>query len=168
MFLRCTDNNKSDTVLQCFLSGVERYGVPNRVRSDKGLENVGVADYMLSKKSLGGHANRKKHTQPKDLNRLLRDVNDGVRAFFYNLFHYMEDQGILEPLNQTHLAALHYVFIAEINRRLSFWSDAWTGHILRAVKSSPFNLWTSGQLQNPVGLEGAEYLQNYGTEGLLD
>ena len=80
----------------------------------------------------------------------------------------MEDQGILEPLNQTHLAALHYVFIAEINRRLSFWSDAWAGQRLRTVKSSPFNLWTSGQLQNTVGLEGAEYLQNYGTEGLLD
>lgn len=50
MFLKCTDNNASETVLQCFLSGVEKYGIPNRVRTDKGMENVSVADYMLSKK----------------------------------------------------------------------------------------------------------------------
>ena len=48
MFLKCTDNNTSETVLQCFLSGVEKYGIPNRVRSDKGMENVSLADYMLS------------------------------------------------------------------------------------------------------------------------
>ena len=29
MFLKCTDNNTSETVLQCFLSGVEKYGIPN-------------------------------------------------------------------------------------------------------------------------------------------
>ena len=29
------------------------------------------------------------------------------------------------------------------------------------------NLWTSGQLQNPVGPESTENLQNYGVEGFV-
>lgn len=37
----------SETVLNGFLSGVELYGVPLQVRSDSGLENVSVADFML-------------------------------------------------------------------------------------------------------------------------
>ena len=49
MFLKCCDNNTSQTVLNCFMSGVAKFGVPVRVRSDQGLENVSVADYMLSK-----------------------------------------------------------------------------------------------------------------------
>ena len=46
-FLKCTDNNKSTTVLKCFQEGVQKFGVPLRVRSDKGLENIGIADFMI-------------------------------------------------------------------------------------------------------------------------
>ena len=45
--LDCTSSNKATIVLNSFLKGVEEYGLPMRVRSDKGLENVLVADYML-------------------------------------------------------------------------------------------------------------------------
>lgn len=48
--LKCTDNNKAGTVLDCFLSGVQNYGLPSRVRSDRGKENIQVADYMISKR----------------------------------------------------------------------------------------------------------------------
>jgi hypothetical protein len=37
--------NKSATVLECFLSGVSKFGLPHRVTSDKGLENTAVADF---------------------------------------------------------------------------------------------------------------------------
>ena len=36
-------------MLPCFLKGVETYGISSRVRSDKGKENVFVADYMIKK-----------------------------------------------------------------------------------------------------------------------
>ena len=32
----CSDNNRSDTVLDLFLKGVEKYGLPSQVRCDKG------------------------------------------------------------------------------------------------------------------------------------
>ena len=34
--LKCISNNKASTVLACFLKGVRTYGLPSRVRSDKG------------------------------------------------------------------------------------------------------------------------------------
>jgi hypothetical protein len=47
-FLQCKDNNKSAAVLECFLSGVSKFGLPHRVTSDKGLENTAVADFIIS------------------------------------------------------------------------------------------------------------------------
>ena len=47
VFLQCSNNNHADTVLSLFANAVREYGLPSRVRSDKGGENVGIPTYML-------------------------------------------------------------------------------------------------------------------------
>ena len=42
---------RAATVFESFRSAVEEYGVPSRVRSDKGGENVDVAHFMVSQRT---------------------------------------------------------------------------------------------------------------------
>lgn len=42
VYLRCSANNTSGTVLSLFRAAVREYGLPDQVRSDRGGENVKV------------------------------------------------------------------------------------------------------------------------------
>lgn len=53
VYLKASDNNRTETVSREFLQSVEEFGLPSRVRSDKGDENVDVAAYMLSYRQHG-------------------------------------------------------------------------------------------------------------------
>ena len=52
VFIRCSTNNRAETVLNLFLSGVSHYGLPSRVRTDKGGENVRM-DQLHNRRSNG-------------------------------------------------------------------------------------------------------------------
>ena len=168
--LQCFNNNKSDTLLECFTNAVNNYGLPSRVRSDMGMENVKIADYMIEKQGVGnGCMITGKSTHNQRIERLWRDVYTGVLSFFYQMFHFMEDNGILDPLNDHHISVLHHVFIPRINEKLEIWQRARSNHKIRTTKRSPMQLWMSSQIQNAVGLHlGEEDLAYYGTEGFLD
>ena len=81
----------------------------------------------------------------------------------------MEDEGILDPLNQIHLAGLHYIYLKLINKRLNVWRKAWSKDRMRTTRTSPLRLWYSGQLQNPIGFDiYPESLELYGVEGNVE
>ena len=54
--LHCCTNNKSETTLDLFLNGVHKFGLPSRIRSDKGMENIRVCEYMVSVRGIGRHS----------------------------------------------------------------------------------------------------------------
>ena len=53
IYLSCSTNNRSLTVYRLFRKAREEYGVPSRVRSDKGGENILVCQLMISCRGLG-------------------------------------------------------------------------------------------------------------------
>lgn len=167
-YIECTNNNKADTMLQCFLKGIDAFGLPLRVRTDKGLENIRIAEYMIQKRGENrGSILAGKSTHNQRIERLWRDVYDGVLAYYYQLFYYMEDIGILDVLNKDHIFALHHVFLNKINEKLQLWRKAWGSHRIRTVNSSPVRLFAAGMINNPVDLPVGD-LEGYGVEGTVN
>ena len=114
VYLQASTNNTSDTVLKCFLTAVTEYGLPSRVRSDRGGENVLVSEFMLNHPERGPGrrsfiTGRSLHNQR--IERLWRDVYSGCISLYYDLFCSLEDEELLDPLNNEDLFALHYIFI---------------------------------------------------------
>ena len=146
VYLSCATNNTAATVLDGFHTAVREYGLPSRIRSDKGGENTQVAMYMLEHPLRGpGRGSmivgRSIHNQR--IERLWRDVFQGVLKFYYGLFYHLEDMGILDPNNDIHLFRLHYAYLARINRHLCMWKDAWNMHTLRTESNNtPIQIWT--------------------------
>ena len=56
-YIKASSDNRAETHLGQFLTGVERFGIPSRTRSDKGGENVSIAEFMIHNRGL----NRSSH-----------------------------------------------------------------------------------------------------------
>ncbi len=83
-FLKASNNNRASTVLNAFCSGVEEYGVPSHIRTDRGGENVLVAQYMLQHNHRGVSRNSVRSVHNQRIERLWRDLYSGCICLFYN------------------------------------------------------------------------------------
>ena len=79
------------------------------------------------------------------IGRLWKDVNLYVTSYFSNLFYYMESLEILDPLDEVHLFALHYIYKPRINRALKLFAIQRNSHPLSTEGNmTPYQLWVEG------------------------
>lgn len=147
-FLKSSGNNRATTVYELFLSAVQQHQLPSRVRTDQGRENILVAQHMIERRGAERRSaitGSSVHNQR--IERLWRDMHRCVTVLFYKLFYFMEHHDLLDPLNEMHLYALHYVFIPRINQALSEFMHGWNHHPIRSAHNkSPHQLFTAGAL----------------------
>ncbi|XP_041823363.1 uncharacterized protein LOC121629368 isoform X1 [Melanotaenia boesemani] len=163
VYLNAATNNKATTVFDGFLSAVRQYGIPSRVRSDKGGENVKVAHFMVQ--TMGENRNshitgRSVHNQR--IERLWRDVYENVLDLFYTMFTQLEIQGLLNPGEEIDLFALHRCFLHHIQHHLQAFKEAWNQHGLRTENNcSPLQLWS---LYRKEGHDFSQVPDDYGID----
>uniref|UniRef100_A0A7M5XNW1 Integrase catalytic domain-containing protein n=1 Tax=Clytia hemisphaerica TaxID=252671 RepID=A0A7M5XNW1_9CNID len=148
VLLQLHTNNLASSMLSDFLTATNCYGIPSRVRADKGGEFTHIRKLMDEVNGQGrGSFIAGKSVHNVRIERLWRDVYTKVLEKFHDLFCAMEERRVLDINNHVHLACLHYVFGKRIQQCLNFWKLAHNDHPVRLEKNkSPKQLWHNASM----------------------
>lgn len=106
-YIKRSTNNRAVTALNGFNEGVAVFGVPDKVRTDHGGDNIEILRYMIS-----SHGNDTdcvvtgSSVHNERVERLWRDVHRCVLRMFADLFCCLESESYLDPLNEVDLFCL--------------------------------------------------------------
>ena len=94
--------------------------------------------------------------------RLWHDLHRFVTQIYYRLFYFLEYQGILNPVNEYHLFALHYVFMPRLNKSMESFVKSWNHSLRTEHGHSPNQLFTAGVLLS----QGSSSSESFDTEAI--
>ncbi|KAG8896974.1 hypothetical protein FRC00_004972 [Tulasnella sp. 408] len=181
--IRVSGNNRAATVLDVFREGVSNYGVPSRIRGDRGKENVKVAEWMIANKGLNrGSFIWGPSTHNQRIERLWVEVGSQFGRRWRAFFERLEDDHHLDPKNPNHLWLLHFLFLDDLNNEATAFQADWNFHPIsssagasRTGNKSPNDLRLKGQtkhgfyadMQDEVaGVDESLIQKYYGAYGL--
>lgn len=146
LYLECANNNRASTVVSMFKIGVSNFGLPQQIRSDHGSENVDVWRFMIATHNHDySSVVTGSSTHNQRIERLWRDVHRCVVSIYSEIFYSLEAEGLLDPLNETDLYALHFVFLPRLNKCLLEFSESWNQHKLATEENlTPCQLFFEG------------------------
>ncbi|CAB5346870.1 unnamed protein product [Rhizophagus irregularis] len=111
--IRCSTNNKAETVLNLFNEAISNWEIPHRCRGDRGGENILIAEWMVNYRGI----------------------------LYHDVFIHLEREYGLDPNNEIHLWCLHYVYLPIINKALNIFQNQWNHHRLSTEHhQSPYQL----------------------------
>lgn len=145
MYLKCSNNNRATTVVESFDSAIQTYGIPDRIRSDRGGENIDVWRVMLSYHNNECSVIVGSSTHNERIERLWRDVRTSVVQPFADVFRTLESEATLDALNDIDLFCLHHVFLPRINENLTSFLHGWNNHRISTEHGrTPMQLYVGG------------------------
>ena len=156
IFLECSSNNLSQTVLNRFIDATQIDGGrwSSKILVDYGLENVLVCDAMVEK--LGeGRSNfiAQPSTRNQRIEILWKDVFSCVIRIFYYIFYALEGEQLIDIENPVDMLALRPVFLQRIIQALNEFKELHNNHSLRTEGSwTPNQMWLNDMLNpsNPL------------------
>lgn len=162
MWLHAANNNSAETVGALFMRFIKKHGVPKRVRSDHGGENLHVWGMLLLLQARGystqALTGRSVHNQR--IERLWVDVKK-VTRIVKDMLKTWEEAGELDIDDLEHRIALHHVIIPFLQDRLDDFLANWNEHRMSTMRQTPnasfaASIAARASKQQPVTVLGAD------------